>query len=135
VLIMATTAKGSFTVSSWEEDAFADLGGDSKLTRAIMGFAFTGDLETEGPCDALMYYRPDGTAVFNGFQRMTGTVAGKSGSFVLRADGDFSGGVATTVWEIVPGSATGDLAGLAGRGQAVSDSPPGGSYTLDYELS
>ena len=65
---------------------------------------------------------------------MVGSLAGRTGSFVLRADGTFSGGQALTNWQVVDGSATGQLRGLRGTGTAVTTSGSGGEFTLDYEL-
>ena len=63
-----------------------------------------------------------------------GKLDGREGSFVLRADGTFTGGEARSHWQEVEGSASGDLTGLRGRGSAVAGGP-GGTFTLEYELS
>jgi Protein of unknown function (DUF3224) len=131
---MAEHVEGTFTVSAWEENTYAELEGKGKLTKATVTFDFTGDLTAQGTWDAVMCYRPDGTAVFTGFQRMSGQVSGRSGTFVARADGTFSGGEARTEWEVVDGSGTGALARIRGSGSAVSSSSPGGTFSLDYDL-
>jgi hypothetical protein len=127
-------ASGSFTVMSWDEDTYAELDGGGKLTKARVSFGFSGDLEARGDWDAVMCYRQDGTARFTGFQRTVGKLDGREGSFVLRADGTFEGGEARSQWQVVEGSASGDLAGLRGTGSAVAGGP-GGTFTFDYELS
>ncbi|HXP21054.1 MAG TPA: DUF3224 domain-containing protein [Streptosporangiaceae bacterium] len=132
---MAAQAKGTFTVLSWDENTYQDLDGGAKLTRARVTFGFSGDLEAEGGWEALMCYRDDGTAVFTGLQRTVGRLGGREGSFVLRADGAFENGEARTSWQVIPGSATGDLRGLAGAGSALSTGGSGGTFGLDYELA
>jgi Protein of unknown function (DUF3224) len=131
---MTTRATGTFTVLSWEENTYEDLDGGAKLTKARVSFGFSGDLEAEGGWEAVMCYRDDGTAVFTGLQRTVGKLAGRDGSFVLQADGTFGGGEARTSWQIIPGSATGDLRGLTGAGSTVTASESGGTFTLDYDL-
>lgn len=130
-----THATGAFTVSSWDENTYEELDGGGKLTKATVGFAFTGDLEAQGQWDAVMCYRDDGTASFTGYQRTTGTLGGRTGSFVVRGDGTYSDGEARTTWQVEAGSGTGELRGLSGSGQAVATATPPGSYTLEYELA
>jgi Protein of unknown function (DUF3224) len=132
---MATArAAGSFTVSAWDENTYEELDGGGKLTKAHVTFGFDGDLEGDGGWEAVMCYGADGTASFTGFQRTVGKLGGRAGSFVLRADGSFEGGAARTTWEVVDGSATGELTGLHGTGEAVSTGGSGGTYSFDYAL-
>jgi hypothetical protein len=133
VLSMAR-ATGTFTVASWDESTYQELDGDAKLTKATVSFGMEGDVIGEATWDALMCYRADGTAVYTGFQRVTGQLAGVDGSFVVQADGEFADGEARSRWQIIDGSGTGGLAGLAGSGSAVATATPPGSFALDYEL-
>ena len=41
---MTVSAAGTFTVTSWQEDTYAELGGTEKITKAQMGFRLAGDL-------------------------------------------------------------------------------------------
>jgi hypothetical protein len=129
-----TRAEGTFTIKSWDEDTYRELEGNAKLTRAQITFELAGDLAGEGNWNAVMCYRDDGSAVYTGLQHTVGTVAGRSGSFVLRADGGYENGDAKTSWEVIPGSATGDLAGLTGTGSTVTTSGSGGTFSLDLDL-
>jgi hypothetical protein len=127
-------AAGSFSVKSWDESTYQELGDNAKLTKATVSFAFDGDLTAEATWDAVMCYRPDGTAVFTGMQRMAGQLAGREGSFVLQADGEFADGEARSRWQIVAGSGTGELAGLTGSGTSLATASPAGTFELDYGL-
>jgi hypothetical protein len=131
---MTTQAKGTFAVSAWDENTYEELAGGGKLTKAHVAFGFEGDLSGEGGWEAVMCYQADGTASFTGYQHTTGTLAGKKGDFVLRADGTFSDGQARTFWKVVEGSATGELAGLRGSGTAVTTGGTGGDFTFEYDL-
>jgi hypothetical protein len=128
-------AAGTFTVKSWDENTIQELDGGRKLTRASVAFSIEGDLTAEASWEAVMCYRTDGTAIFSGFQLTTGTLAGRDGSFVLRADGEFAGGEALTSWQVVVGSGTGGFEGLTGSGSAVAGANPPGTFTLDYAFA
>ena len=69
------------------------------------------------------------------FERVTGTLGGRSGSFVLQGVGTWEEGVARTTWTVVPGSGTGQLTGLRGEGGIEA---AGGqaeiTYRLDYDF-
>jgi hypothetical protein len=131
---MATNGKGSFEVTSWNEDRYADIDGDRGLAQADVTQDFTGTIEGEGSVRWLMSYRPDGTADWLGYQRIVGTVDGRSGSFVLQSLGTFDGKLAAGDWSVVPDSATGDLAGLRGTGRMEAPMGTEATYTFDYEL-
>lgn len=127
-------AAGNFTVSNFNESTYQELGENAKLTRATWTFALDGDITGEASWESLMCYRPDSTAAYTGMQRIQGRLAGAEGSFVVRADGEYSAGEARTSWRVVEGSGTGGLTGLTGHGEAVAGSTPPGHYTLDYKL-
>jgi hypothetical protein len=131
---MSTHARGTFEISSWDENAYVELDGGAKLTRASVGQAFSGDLEGEGSVEWLMCYREDNTADFVGLQRFVGRLGSRSGSFVMRTQGTFDGEKAAGELSVVPGSGTEELGGIAGGGAFVA--PHGGtpSVDLDYDF-
>jgi hypothetical protein len=86
------------------------------LVSTRMQEQFTGGLVGQGIADHLRVTRPDGSDTFTGVERFTGSLGDRSGSFVLTADGQTAGGVVRGVWQVVPGSGTGGLAGLRGHG-------------------
>ncbi|HEX9064862.1 MAG TPA: DUF3224 domain-containing protein [Streptosporangiaceae bacterium] len=131
---MTEHVTGTFTVAGWDENTFEEIEGGGKLTKAHVTFGLAGELKGEANWEAVMCYGQDGTAVFTGYQRVTGSLGSRKGTFVVRADGGFTDGVATTAWQVVDGSATGELAGLRGSGEAVTTGGSGGDFTLDYEL-
>jgi Protein of unknown function (DUF3224) len=131
---MTAHAAGTFTVKSWDESTYQELGGGAKLTKATASFDFGGDLKAEGHWDAVMCYRNDGTAVYTGYQQMAGQVGDREGSFVMRADGEFAASEARSEWLVVEGSGTGALGTLRGTGSAVAGSGTEGTYRFDYDL-
>jgi hypothetical protein len=129
---MTTTGKatGSFTIKSWDEQPFAELEGAPKLTQARVTTTYTGDLDGEGTSTLVMAY--DGAdASYAGYERVVGSLGGRSGSFVLRLAGGFEQGAARTDWTVVEGSGTGELAGLRGEGGYVAKQ---GEPEVAYEL-
>jgi hypothetical protein len=131
---MATRAKATFQVQSWDEKSYDEWEGGPKLTRATVVKSFTGDIEGEGRVEYLMMYRADGSASFVGLERIVGRVGKRSGSFVLRHAGTFAGGRAEATWVVVPGSGTDDLRDLKGEGGFASAHAQSYEMTLDYEL-
>jgi hypothetical protein len=131
---VTTHAEGTFTLTGWDENTYEELDGGAKLTRARISQDFSGDIEGAGTWESTMCYRADGTADFVGFERIVGTLAGRSGSFVLRADGTFDGTVAMSRWVVVEGSGTEGLQGLRGSGESGAKHGPNGTYSLNYDL-
>jgi hypothetical protein len=129
-------ATSTAEVTSWDESTIEEFEETGKLTRATVPQIFSGDLEGEGVMEFLMCYPPDsgGTASFIGQQRVAGTLAGRKGSFVSHGAGVFVGGEARWTWSAVPGSATGELAGLSGEGTSVASGGMKISVTFDYRL-
>ena len=131
-----THAKAVFEIKSWDEKPWLELDGKSKLTRAAVTKVYRGDITGEAVSETLMCYLPDGSAVFNGFERIAGTIGGREGSFVLQASGVYKDGTATSDCTVVPGSGTGQLAGLRGEARyaATHSDFPNISIGMDYRF-
>jgi hypothetical protein len=125
------TLTGEFELASRNEDTYQDLEGQRKLTRASVTQTFRGDVEGEGSVEWMMCYAEDGTARFVGMQRVEGVIDGHKGSVILETVGDFDGTTAAGAWTVIPGSATGDLAGIRGGGRFEAPHGPTATYTLD----
>jgi uncharacterized protein DUF3224 len=132
---MSTHAQGTFEISSWDENAYVELDGGAKLTRASVGQAFSGDLEGEGSVEWLMCYREDKTADFVGLQRFVGRLGSRSGSFVMRTQGTFDGEKAAGELSVVAGSGTEELGGITGAGAFVAPHGSTPSVDLDYDFA
>jgi Protein of unknown function (DUF3224) len=61
-------------------------------------------------------------------------VAGKEGTFVLQDAGTVEGNVVSGDWFVVPGSGTGQLAGLRGAGGFRANLGEGAQVHLDYRF-
>jgi len=96
---------------------------------------YTGDIDAEGHVEYLMMYRADGSARFVGLERITGSIAGRKGSFVLQRTGVFEGGLAKESYSVIPGSGTGELQGLQGDGTTSVGHGMEHPFTLAWELA
>lgn len=131
---MRKEAKATFGIKSWDEKTYSEIEGAPKLTRVSATKSYQGDIEGEGKLEYLMMYRSPGSASFMGLERITGSVGGRSGSFVLQHSGTFEDGVAKVTLSVVPGSGTGDLRGMKGDGGFSVGHQPPYAMTLDYHF-
>ena len=129
------SANARFAIKSWDEKPYSEGQDLPKLTRASVTKTYTGDIEGEGQVEYLMMYRGDGSATFVGLERVVGRIGGKSGSFVLQRTGTFESGLAKESYSVIPGSATGELQGLAGDGASAVGHGMEHPFTLSYELA
>ena len=131
---MSKRAEATFEIKSWDEKPYDEMEEGPKLTRARVTKAFRGDIEGESTLEYLMMHRQDGTANFVGLERVAGSLCGRSGSFVLQHEGAFQGGTAKANWVVVPGSGTGELSGLRGKGSFASGHAESYPMILDFDL-
>jgi len=125
---------GEFTLSSWEEETYAEREGERKLTRATVTQELAGDVVGKGQVEWLMSYGEDGKARFVGLQQFEGVIDGREGSVVLETIGEFDGTEATWSAKVVDGSGTGGWAGMRGEGRFQAPHGPKASFTLDYSF-
>ena len=131
---MSIKVEGSFEVTSWSEEQASGLEETGKVSRTTIGQHFDGGIEAETIAEMVMTYREDGTAEFVGFHRVQGRVEDRAGSFVLQATGSYDGSDARTNFEVVRGSARGELAGLQGTGTGSAAHGSTGVYSFDFDL-
>ena len=131
---MKNRANARFAIKSWDEKPYSEGHNLPKLTRATVIKTFTGDIEGDGQVEYLMMYRTDGSATFVGLERITGRIGGKSGTFVLQRTGAFENGQAKESYSVIPGSGTGDLVGVQGKGNSAVGHGSEHPFTLDYDL-
>ena len=128
-------ATGGFAIKGWDEQPYAEAEGAAKLTHARVTTTYSGELDGEGVAGLLMVY-DQADATYAGYERVVGSLGGRSGSFVLRLDGGFEDGAARTTWTVVEGTGTGDLAGLRGEGGYLAkQGEPEVAYELRWSLA
>jgi hypothetical protein len=135
---MSTRATATVEHTSWQETAIDGSGSGEaaagpKLSRAVVTKVFKGDFEGTSRSELVMCGRSDGTGGYAAQERIEGSIAGRTGSFVLHHGATRSGGSETRFGYIVPGSGTGGLSGLTGQATYHQDEH-GATLTLDYDL-
>ena len=74
------------------------------------------------------------SAAYVALERVTGSLNGRAGSFVLQHTGIMARGAPDLTITVVPDSGTGDLTGLAGR-MSILIADGRHSYVFDYTIS
>ena len=130
---MENRAAGTFEVKLEQKDL--DPGSEgTPLARMSIDKVFSGDISATSRGEMLSAMTPvKGSAGYVAMERVTGTVQGKRGSFVLQHTGTMNRGTPTLVITVVPDSGTGELEGLTG---SFSIDQSGGShaYFMEYSL-
>ena len=124
----------TFKIVSWDEEPFDESEDGPKLTWAHIRRTFHGDLSGTGNLMYVMAHMSSEDATFSGFEKVVGSLGGRTGSFALRHTGSYDGEKATAKYEVVPGSGTGELAGLSGTGGFSVGHAVEHDMTLEYEL-
>ncbi len=126
-----TTAKATITVQSSEATPYDQTAGPA-LVELHLHETFAGDIVGESPVRALQVLRDDHSATMVSVQRFSGTLGGRQGTFVLQGSEIVEHGNIKATWSVVPGSGTGDLAGLRGEGGFQGSFGKGSEGTLNY---
>ena len=130
---MKRRASGTFEVklNPQPADEYADA---TALARMTLDKEFRGDLEGTSKGQMLSAATPiRNSAGYVAIERVTGTLQGRAGSFILQHSGTMNRGAPTLVVSIVPDSGTGALEGINGT-MTIDLSGGKHAYTLDYTL-
>jgi len=130
---MTTHAIGTFDVKL-EPQGTADKAEGSTLGRMSLDKQFHGDLEATAKGEMLTAMTDvKGSAGYVAIERITGTLNGRTGSFVLQHSGIMTGGAQQQSVTVVPDSGTGQLVGISGKmtGKIAEGKH---SYDLEYTL-
>lgn len=128
---MSATASGDFDV---ELQPLAPDEGWGEFGRMSIDKRFRGDLDAASKGVMLAAQTAvKGSAGYVAFERVTGTLSGRRGSFILQHSGTMAPGVEELSVAVVPNSGTDALAGLAGSMEIEIDES-GHRYTLRYTL-
>ncbi|MFN2519423.1 MAG: DUF3224 domain-containing protein [Candidatus Limnocylindria bacterium] len=130
---MKARVEATFDITGWDDQPYDEQDG-VKLSRTRVTKIFHGGIEGESTAELLMAFGHDGSAAYVGFERISGRIDGRPGSFVLHHNATASAGTQSADWTVVPGSGTGELVGLRGTARIAGDSKTGHTFTLDYEV-
>ena len=132
--VMTTRASGTFDVKL-APAPLADAAADATLGRMSIAKQFHGDLEGTSKGEMLTA----GTGVkdsagYVAIERVSGTLHGRTGTFVLQHSATMTRGVPQLTITVVPDSGTEDLVGLAGK-MAIIIADGKHSYDFEYTLA
>jgi LDH2 family malate/lactate/ureidoglycolate dehydrogenase len=135
---MNLQAKGAFTVKTtpqaWSETPQGSVS-DHSLGRFLLDKQYHGDLEGTAEGQMLTAGSPQkGSAAYVAVERVTGTLQGRKGSFMLTHSGTMNKGDLHLLITIVPDSGTDELAGIAGT-LTIQIVDGKHNYELAYTLS
>ena len=130
---MATHATGTFEVKL-DPQSPEDKAEGSSLGRMSIDKQFHGDLEATARGQMLTAVTDvKSSAGYVAIERITGTLHGRSGSFVLQHSGIMTSNSQQQTVTVVPDSGTGQLVGIAGKMTGrIADGKH--SYDLEYTL-
>ena len=132
--VLTAHARGPFNVKLTPQP-FDDKGEDVLLGRMTLDKQFHGDLE--GISRGVMLSA--GTSVkgsggYVAMERVTGTLGGRSGSFVLQHSGTMDRNALRLTITVVPDSGTGQLTGITGKMDIKIEGDGKHFYDLEYTL-
>jgi hypothetical protein len=125
---MTSTATAAFDLDKWDPQASDEADG-TQFSRVAIAKTFTGGVEGTSVVEMLTAVTEVSRA-YVAFERLSVSVDGRKGSFVLH----HSAGERGLNLAILPGSGTGELAGITGGAEITQDAEGNHTFTLDYDL-
>jgi hypothetical protein len=125
-------ASGPFDVKVIPQD---DKGDDPLLGRMSLDKQYHGDLEATGKGQMLTAGTAvKGSGAYVAIEKVSGSLKGRTGTFILQHTGSMSGGNFYLEVTVVPDSGTGQLEGIAGKMNIIIATGGKHSYELEYTL-
>jgi len=131
---MTTRASGPFEVKLTPQ-APDDKSENATVGRMLIDKQFHGDLEAISKGQMLAFTTAvKGSAGYVAIERVSGTLHGRTGTFVLQHSGAMTRGEPQLNITVVPDSGTNQLVGLAGK-MAITIADGKHSYDFEYTLA
>jgi hypothetical protein len=128
-------ASGPFVVKVTPQKPDTQIARAAALGRLTIDKRYHGDLEAEAKGEMLATQtETKGSAAYVAFERVTGTLQGHNGSFVLHHSATMERGATQTSVTVVPDSGTGQLQGLSGEMRIHIDPEGRHSYEFDFRI-
>ena len=133
---MTKHATGSFDVKVIPQKPDNEQAKAANFGRMSLDKQFHGDLEATSKGEMLgAMTEVKGSAGYVALERVTGTLNGRSGTFVLQHSGTMTHGVPQMSVTVVPDSGTGDLTGIRGAMTIIIKEGGKHFYEFEYELA
>jgi len=132
--VMRTHATGSFEVKLNPQKPDNKEAESANLGRMSIDKQFHGGLDAISKGEMLSVLTEiKGSAGYVAIERVTGTLDGRSGTFVLQHNGTMTRGTPEMTVTVVPDSGTGELVGITGK-MAIEITEGKHLYKFDYTL-
>lgn len=133
---MTQHARGPFDVKIAPQKPDSPQAEGAGIARMSIDKRFHGDLEATSQGEMLAIRTATAnSAGYVAIERVTGTLQGHKGSFVLQHSSTMNRGVPTQRITVVPDSGTGELDGLGGSMTIVIAEGGAHSYVFDYTVN
>jgi hypothetical protein len=130
---MSQQAIAAFEVTSWVQSTYDEPADMPSLARATVKKTFRGGVEATSTAELLMCQPDDSSGGYIGSERIVGKVGERSGSFVVQHGATQDGETFEIYGRVLPGSGTGELAGIRGTATFRHDAN-GAVFILDYDI-
>jgi hypothetical protein len=128
-------AAGSFDVKVTPQKPDTQIARAANIGRLTIDKRFHGDLEGTGKGEMLASQSDvPGSAGYVAMERITGTLNGRSGGFILQHSATMTRGAPVSSIVVVPDSGTGELRGISGRMTVTVDAEGSHSYEFDFRF-
>ncbi|WP_437925294.1 DUF3224 domain-containing protein [Sorangium sp. So ce291] len=131
---MRARARGQFKNVATSSAAYDTPEEGPELSRVAHDRALEGDLIGTSKAELHTCLTGGDRFGYVGTDRFSGSVAGRRGTFVFQHGGVRQGGELRSFGFIVPGSGTGDLAGIQGSATISVDAAGTHALELDYDF-
>ena len=132
---MSQRATGAFQVKVTPQKPDTQIARAANLGRLTIDKRFHGELEAISKGEMLATQTEvKGSAAYVALERVTGTLKGRSGSFVLQHSATMNRGKPASSVTVVPDSGTGELKGLTGKMNILVAPDGAHSYEFDFRV-
>ena len=132
---MSQRAAGPFDVKVVPQKPDTQIARAAALGWLTIDKRYHGDLEAEAKGEMLATQtETKGSAAYVAFERVTGTLQGQRGSFVLQHSATMTRGTPISSIAVVPDSGTGELQGITGKMTITVAADGAHSYEFDYKF-
>jgi len=135
------TATGTFSVDSWRDEPAAEpdeVGGIDPATKigwVQLTKSFQGDLEGHSTVDMLGVTVAGEPSGYVAIERVSGTLAGRVGAFVLQHAATADGEAQSLRIQVLPRTGSGELAGLEGDFEIIRLDDGSHNYSFAYRFN
>ena len=121
-------AKSEFSVAKWDEVKCGEVSNDMVTARASVIYTASGAINGKFDVEYLLHYtnyneanQHNAVATYVGYLTFSGSIDGKSGSFVLEDKGTYTSAGPVSELIIKPNTGTGDFKGIFGSGRYFAE--------------